>query len=124
MSNESNKIGYVISMTHFGSDVDRIAVPLVIANNALAMGEDVLLWVTLDAVQLARKGATDGLQPKSFPAITSLLDSFREAGGVIGVCPPCAKTHGVTDDNLVENARWMGAAAIVEQSKGRHSAWF
>ena len=124
MSNTTNKNGYVFSITHFDNDPDRVAVPLVLANNALAMGQEVLIWVTLEGVQLARQGASKGLQPKSFPAIEELLQSFKEGGGKIGVCPPCAKTHGVTDEDLVENASWMGAAAVLEQSQTRHSAWF
>ena len=124
MSNTTSNNGYVFSITHFDNDPDRVAVPLVLANNALAMGQEVLIWVTLEAVQLAKQGASAGLQPKSFPAIEELLQSFREGGGKIGVCPPCAKTHGVTEDELVENASWMGAAAVLEQSQNRQSAWF
>ncbi len=124
MTTETTKKGYVISVTNFDGDPDRVAVPLVLANSALAMGEEVLLWVTLEAVKLAKKGEADKLQPKSFPSITSLLESFREAGGTIGVCPPCAKTHGVTDGDLIPNASFMGGAALIERSNGRHSAWF
>ena len=124
MSNETNKQGFVFSITNFDNDPDRVAVPLVLANNALAMGNEVLIWVTLEAVQLAKQGATDGLQPKSFPAISELLETFQDNGGKIGVCPPCAKTHNVTEIDLVDNASWMGAAAILEQSQGRQAAWF
>ena len=45
--------GYVFSITHFDKEPDRIVVPLALANNALAMGEDVLIWLTLEAVKLA-----------------------------------------------------------------------
>jgi predicted peroxiredoxin len=124
MNKQANNQGYVFSITHFENDPDRVAVPLVLANNALAMGNEVLIWVTLEAVNLAKQGAAEGLQPKSFPAIAELLENFKANGGKIGVCPPCAKTHGVNEDNLVENANWMGAAAVLEQSQGRQSAWF
>jgi len=124
MGTTTDKQGYVFSITNFDNDPDRVAVPLVLANNALAMGQDVLIWVTLEAVLLAKHGATKGLQPKSFPAIEELLQTFKESGGKIGVCPPCAITHGVTENDLVENAVWMGAAAVLEQSQNRQSAWF
>ena len=124
MTTQTTNKGYVFSITHFDNDPDRVAIPLVLANNALAMGEDVLIWLTLEAVQLAKLGGADGLQPKSFPALTELLDSFKQNGGRIGVCPPCAKTYGVSEDNLVDNASWMGAAALLEQSQNRQAAWF
>ena len=38
-----------------------------------------------------------------------LLDGFIEHSGCVGVCPPCAKVYEVTDDNIIENAEWMGA---------------
>ncbi len=101
-------------------DPDRIAVPLVLANAALAMGQDALLWLTLDGVKVARQGAMDTLISPSFSAINDLLTQFIEAGGKIGICPACANTHGVTKENVIENADWMGAAAVQEAALGRH----
>ena len=43
-----------------------------------------------------------------------LLDAFIDNGGRIGVCPPCAKTAGIGDADLVANAEWMGGAALIE----------
>ena len=111
---------YLFTVTHFNSDADRVATPLVLANNALAAGGDVLLWLTVEGANLGKKGAADGLIPKSFPPVAQLLDSFIENGGRIGVCPPCGKTHGVTDDNIVANAEWMGAAAVLAAAQERH----
>ncbi len=118
MSSQQNK--YLFTVTHFNGDADRVATPLVLANNALAAGGDVLLWLTVEGANLGKKGAADGLIPKSFPPVAQLLDSFIENGGRIGVCPPCGKTHGVTDDNIVANAEWMGAAAVLDAAQGRH----
>lgn len=122
MSNEQNK--YLFTVTHFDDDADRVATPLVLANNALAMGGDVLLWLTVDGAKLGRKGSAIGLVPKSFPPITDLLATFTENGGRIGVCPPCGKTHGVTDDNIVPNGEWMGAAAVLAEAQHRQGFSF
>ena len=124
MTTTNTKNAYVFSITNFDQDPDRVAVPLALANNALAMGGDVLVWLTLEAVNLAKQDAANELQPKSFPAIRELLENFEQNGGKIGVCPPCAKTHGVNDDNLVKNASWMGAAAFLQESQSSHTAWF
>jgi predicted peroxiredoxin len=71
--------------------------PLLLPNNALAAGGHVLGWASLEGVKLAKQGAATGLIPKkSFPPVAELLKTFSENGGRIGVCPPCAKTHGVT----------------------------
>lgn len=124
MTTQNENKGYVFSITNYDADPDRVAVPLVLANNALAMGQDVLIWVTLEAVNLATKNGGEGLLPKSFPAISELLDTYKANGGKIGVCPPCAKTHGVSDADLAENASWMGGAAVLSESQSRQTAWF
>ncbi len=116
--------GYVFSITHFDNDPERVAVPLVLANNALAMGDEVLVWLTLDAVKLARNTGPNGLKSKSFPSIDELLGTFAENGGTIGVCPPCANTHKVTERDLADNASFMGAAALLEKARGSQTVWF
>lgn len=124
MTATAEKPRYLFAITGFDHEPDRTAAPLVIATSALAAGADVLVWVTHEAVQLAKNGAADGIQPASFPALTELLDKFREAGGRIGVCPPCGKTHGVTESNMAPNAGWMGAAALLAEMQGRQTLSF
>jgi len=125
MSNENNQSeNYLFTLTEFGTDTDRVATPLVLANSALASGKDVLLWLTMGGVELAKKHAADALIPKSFAPVRELLDTYVENGGKIGVCPPCAKTHGVTDDNLIEHAELMGAVAMLDESAGRQTFSF
>lgn len=103
---------------------DRVATALVLANNALAADGDALVWTSLEGVKLAQKGAVAGLLPKSFPPVAELLETFIEAGGRIGVCPPCAKTHGVTQDTLLRNAEFMGGAAIIGAAQNRQTFSF
>jgi len=115
----NNNPGYLFTLTAFDDDSDRVATPLVLANSALANGKDVLLWLTMEGVELAKIGSANTLTPKSFAPVQDLLDSFINAGGRIGICPPCGKTHGITDDNKLENTEWMGAVAMLEESSGR-----
>ncbi|MCU7871159.1 MAG: DsrE family protein [Candidatus Thiodiazotropha sp. (ex Lucinoma borealis)] len=103
---------------------DRVSTPLVLANCALAAGRDVVLWLTMDGVKLARKGEADKVPVKSFAPLRELLNTFTESGGRIGVCPPCGKTHGLADEDLLVNAEWMGAAAMLEVSAGRQTHTF
>lgn len=105
-------------------DLDRIALPLVLANAALAMGQKAFLWLTLDAVKVAKKGAMNDSISPSFSSIQDLLNQYKNAGGKIGICPACAKTHGVTEDNILENASWMGAAAVQESALGNNTMSF
>ncbi|MEX0960748.1 MAG: DsrE family protein [Burkholderiales bacterium] len=117
MTTAQNK--YLFTVTHFDTDPDRVATPLVLANNALAAGADVLVWLTVEGATLGKQGSADDLIPKSFPPVAELLQSFTDNGGRIGVCPPCGKTHGVTDDNILPHAEWMGAAAVLSAGENR-----
>jgi uncharacterized protein involved in oxidation of intracellular sulfur len=122
MSNLNNK--YLFTITHYDEDADRVATPLVLANSALAAGADVLVWLTVDGARLGKRGNAKGLIPKSFPPVAELLDAFTENGGRIGVCPPCGKTHGVTDENIVANGEWMGAQAVLAAAADRQTFSF
>jgi predicted peroxiredoxin len=121
MSTENKNFFYTLTTSN---DPDRIAVPFVLANAALAMGQDVILWLTLDGVKVAEKGAMDNMTSPSFSEIKNLMTQYAEAGGKIGVCPACANTHGIIQDNVVDNASWMGAAAVQEASQGRQIMTF
>lgn len=121
MTTKNDAYFYTLTSTE---DADRIALPLVLANAALAMGQEALLWLTLDGVKVAQKGAMDDFVSPSFKSIKSLLEQFSEAGGKIGICPACAKTHGVSEDNILENASWMGAAAVQEAALGNNTMSF
>jgi len=122
MAGEQQK--YLFTVTTFDTDADRVATPLVLANSALAGGADVLLWLTVDGAALGRRGAADKLVPKSFPPVAALFKTFIENGGRIGVCPPCGKTHGVTDENMIGNGEWMGAAAVLAAAQDRQTFSF
>ena len=116
---------YLFTVTTFtNEDADRVATPLVLANSALANGKDVLIWLTMEGVELARKGAAETLTPKSFAPVSELLDSYIENGGRIGICPPCAQTHGLSDENKIDRAELMGAVAMLDETSGRQTFSF
>jgi predicted peroxiredoxin len=116
MTNQIDTYFYTLTSV---DDPDRIAVPLVLANAALALGQEAFIWLTLDGVKIAQKGMVDDLISPSFSRIKDLLQQYTDAGGKLGICPACAKTHHVTDENIIESASWMGAAAVQEASIGR-----
>lgn len=121
MSNQT-KSDHLYIITNFSdTDPDRVATPLVLANCALAAESDVVLWLTMDGVELARKGAAESLPTKSFAPVSDLLTSFTENGGRIGICPPCGKSHELTDEDIISSAEWVGGAALVELAENRQT---
>ncbi len=123
MTDQQTK-NYVFTITECGNDIDRVATPLVLANSALATDGKALLWLTMSGVELARKGTAEKLGAGTFPPVKDLLDTFIEAGGEIGICPPCAKTHALTDEDKLDVAQWMGAVALLDQAKNSQTFSF
>lgn len=121
MSNQTKSDHLYIVSNFSNTDPDLVATPLVLANCALAADSDVVLWLTMDGVELARKGAAEALSTKSFAPVSELLASFTENGGRIGICPPCGKSHDLTDEDLISNAEWVGGAAVVALAENRQT---
>jgi uncharacterized protein involved in oxidation of intracellular sulfur len=116
---------YLFTITTFNNeDADRVATPLVLANSALANGKDVLIWLTMDGVELAREGAAGTLISKSFAPVSELLNNYVDNGGRIGICPPCAKTHELAENDIIDSAELMGAVAMLEATSGRQTFSF
>ena len=63
-------------------------------------------------------GKAETLEPRSFAPVSELLNGYIENGGRIGICPPCGKTHGLTEDNVIDSTEWMGAVAMLEHTSG------
>lgn len=110
---------YLFMITQYQGDPDRVGTALALANVALAQGGDVLIWLTAEGAQLAKLGAADGLLPRSLPPLAELLNTYLEGGGRLSICPPCGKTHDLTDHNLVPSAQWMGAPVLLAEAEQR-----
>jgi predicted peroxiredoxin len=93
---------------------ERAILPFVAANVAATAGLDATVVCTIDAVWLGTKGGADGVESKGLPALTTLMEEFRQNGGKVWLCGACTKPRGITDDQLAQGVTIVGAATIVE----------
>jgi uncharacterized protein len=93
---------------------ERATLPFVAANVAATAGLDATVVCTVDAVWLGTKGGADGVESKGLPALTALLEEFRQNGGKVWLCGACTKPRGITEDQLAPGVTIVGAATIVE----------
>ena len=103
-----------VSITHSTNDLDKATVGFVVANAAVASGQDTLVFLSIEGVRLAVKGFADGLQEPGFAPVKDLVESFVKAGGRIFVCSPCMKKRGLDAEPLVDGATIVGGAKLVE----------
>jgi len=103
-----------ISITHAKDDADKATVGFVVANAAVASGQETVIFLSTEGVYLAKKGYVEDIHESGFAPLQELLNNFREAGGTVWVCSPCFKKRGLTEDDLISGATIVGGAKLVE----------
>ena len=105
---------FCVSLTRSLDDPDRATVAFVIANAAVASGQETMVFLSIDGVRLAVAGTADAIHEEGFQPLKDLMNSFVEAGGSILVCSPCFKKRGLDASYLVPGAAIVGGARLVE----------
>lgn len=105
---------FCVSLTRSLDDPDRATVGFVIANAAVASGQETLVFLSIDGVRLAVQGVADGIHEEGFQPLKDLMSNFVEAGGTILVCSPCFKKRNLDSEKLVPGATIVGGARLVE----------
>ncbi len=100
--------------THACENVEKAAMPFVMANAALAMDIQATVCLQGNGVYMAQKGYAEKLgSPGGFPPLTKLLKDFLELGGNLLVCVPCLKDRNIDErKDLVEGAKTTAAGAL------------
>ena len=104
--------------THGKEDAERATLPFVIGNVAATADQEAVVLLTVDGVWLATKGYADGIQKEGFQPLRDVMKSFVENGGGIWACGACTKPRGITEQQLIEGAKIVTAANVVEYLAG------
>ena len=104
----------LVHCTHGREDPERATLAFIVGNVAASADQDVVLLLTIDGVWLATRGYADEIQKDGFPPLSEVIQSFRANGGQIWACGSCTKPRGITEDQLIEGAKVVTAANVVE----------
>jgi len=85
---------------------------------ALAMGQKVALYLTMDGTVWAAQGAMKGVAVAGFEPLKDYHEQFVALGGEILVCAPCSEYYCAVDQAqvpgaIIEEAELVGLATIV-----------
>jgi predicted peroxiredoxin len=105
---------FCVSLTHAKDDPDKSTVGFVIANAALGSDQETMVFLSTEGVRLAVRGYADDIREEGFAPLKDLMASFAGAGGTIYVCSPCFKKRGLDESALVDGAKIVGGAKLVE----------
>ena len=105
---------YLINCTHASEDPERATLSFIVGNVAASADQEAVVLLTIDGVWLARRGSADGVQKEGFPALKDVMQQFVSNGGQIWACGTCTKPRGIIEPDLVEGARIVTAAYVVQ----------
>jgi predicted peroxiredoxin len=104
----------VVNLATGHEDAERVTVAFLVGTAALAAGNEVIMFLTKEAVRLALPGYADAVEAAGAPPVSRLFAQFGEGGGEFYTCPICFEARRLDPDQLVANARLAGATPLFE----------
>ncbi|MBF0467104.1 MAG: DsrE family protein [Nitrospirae bacterium] len=105
---------FVFVLTRGMEDPTRVCRALQLAKVAKEKGHDVEIFLTDDAVFLAKQGLIDHVIAPTGDEAISHLGYLMANNVTIHVCTPCAETRQVLEGDLIENARFGKAPYLID----------
>jgi len=99
---------YLINCQEGAGHVERATISFILAATA-SKTADAAVFLTSDAAVLCTKGGADGMVAEGLEPLSNLINQFIGNGGKLWLCPVCAKTKGITEEDLIDNAEIAGA---------------
>lgn len=100
-----------------GTDHELSSVAFTIACGGITSGLKVYAFLTSSAVDLARRRGVDMTHVPPLDPLKTLMQDFMARGGTIWACPPCVKSRGYTQEDLIDGVTITGASAVHERLK-------
>jgi predicted peroxiredoxin len=102
----------VLRLSHGPGDVERVGGALTVGSAAAASGVVVELWLSNDAVELARPGVVESLRLEHSAPLIDLWTAVAEAGAIYA-CTQCLLRRDMEPGDLRAGVTQAGAAALV-----------
>lgn len=106
----------IVVITH-GIEHEVSSAALTIALGGMTAGMRVSLFLTSNGVDMVRKRGADMTHVKPLEPLAAMLRDFVARGGTIWACPPCVKSRGYEQADLIEGVTIAGASAMHAQIK-------
>lgn len=104
-----------VKLTHGpAEDPERVMQAFTVATTAAVMGSEVQMWLTGEAVNLARPDVAADVVLDHAPNLSDLVEQILLDGDLI-VCTQCAARRGLDAADFLPGVVIAGSASFVEQ---------
>lgn len=93
---------------------ERATLAFIMGNVAAGADQETVVLLTVEGVWLATRGYANEINKEGFPPLADVISSFVQNGGEIWACGTCTKPRGITESDLIDGARIVTAANVVE----------
>jgi len=109
--------GVFIHISHGKENAHRLLMALAMANR-MAPDKDVIVYMDIDAVHAAVKGA-EAISMEPFGSHLDLLQSLLDQGVEVMVCPTCLQVAGFTPEDIMEGLQVASKEKFFDFTDGR-----
>jgi len=92
---------FLIVATHGGKDFERATIPFALSNAIIKAGNEVVIFLAADAVELVKKGEAEKISAPNFPPLRDLLSNLMKSKTKIITCLPCAKNRAIKPEDAI-----------------------
>ncbi|GAB4336788.1 MAG: hypothetical protein Kow0089_07460 [Desulfobulbaceae bacterium] len=114
----------MLVITHSTDDHDRSNAALALALSLLSEGTDLAMFFIFQGALLAKEGVVESIHGRNFAPAGELWPEIRAAGIPMYVCGACAKTYGITEENIVSGCSIVHLPSLAAEMMERETLTF
>lgn len=115
---------FILTITHSTDDQDRANAAMAMAVSLLSEGADLIIFYIFEGGLLAKKGVAETIRGRNFAPVADLFPMLLEEKVPMFLCGACAKTHGITEADLVAGVKIVHIPTIAAQMQERETISF
>lgn len=102
-----------------GSDEPQKAFPpFMLASGALAMDMEVMMFFTMNGLNIVRKGSAEKIELEGAPkTLPEFIDVMRQGGAKLVACSAAFPVVGCKEEDLVEGVECGGVVTFVDEAE-------
>jgi len=114
----------MLIVTHSTDDLEKSNAAMALALSLLSEGADLALFFIFQGALMAKKGLAESIHGQNFAPVKDLWPEILEADIPMYLCGACAKTYGITDENLIPGVKVVQLPSLAAEMMSRETLTF